>query len=517
MRVLVGMLLFVVQLAAPASATLVIVSIDHPTSVIVDIPGYGWTGSSDGGDLNSLLNSASAGDTVYVDAGTYPDTTHEIGGFEWSDNQVVIGPSNAVAEITISTSGGYAVSTPGTATGCKVVNLTFRGLVSGARGLKIATSTAGPFTVDGCTWNNTGLSIYHTGVGTAADITVTNSRFTAMQDNPALAYIVAQAGAEDWTFSNNDFDMSTATIDGGGFSAFQFRGISNLLLTRNTIRFPASDQSTFFGIWISGQSSTNSDAPTITYNTIDANENAGGSLRGIYFGGTTDPTVGSVDDIFVGYNTIIMPADQSPVTSSPAYGVEIGYDASSSQTYSENFEIVGNKVTGGINGILVAESAVRGTVSRNLLVGCTNGGFVSKDARYTTFTFNTVIGAERGHYNAANGGLSSNNYGNVIAGNLFKDCDAGIYQSTASFAANDSATIYAGNVFDNCGTTATQNTTDLDFATWRAYTPAGGIVSAGIGSIDLSEDDVSSDLRAVKGLPGGGGGGVGATRGLIRR
>lgn len=515
MRTLI-LFLLALFVASPASAVIDLVSINHPTTVTVDLTGYGWSAASVGGDINSAVAAASAGDTIYVDTGTYPDTAHEIFAGNWVANDiVVIGPENSVAEITVTGSGGYAVTTPATATGCKVVNMTFRGTASGARALNISTATAGPFTLDNVTFDNTGLSIYHVGAGVASGIVVTNCTFQNMQDNPPLAYIVSQAGATDWTFSNNNFDFSGATVSSGITSVMQFTGIANLTFTGNNVTFPTVAQSTLAGMWISGIGGVNSDAPTITHNTLTLPAESTGSWRSIYFGGTTNPTVGSVDDIFCAYNTVIMPLGMGAAVSNPHYGIEIGYVASSSQTYTENFQFIGNRVIGGVNGILIAESAAKGTVSRNWTTGCSNSGIAAKDARRTAFTYNLIEDSDRGYYSASNGTLASNNFSNYVMGNTFRRCDAGIYQSTASYAANDSATVYAGNIFDACGTVATQNTTDLDFATWQAYTPAAGVSPAGLGSVDITASGTVLDLRAAKGIHGAGVRTVGGA-GLIR-
>lgn len=491
--------------AIPSTAAVTIVSINYPTDVTVDLPGYGWSRAADTDDINFTVNSASAGDTIYVDTGTYPDTAHEIFSGNWpANNIVVIGPTSSVAEITVTGSGGYAIATPATATGCKVVNMTIRGTVSGARGVTISAATAGPFTLDNIVFDNIGLSIYHSGAGVAADITVTNCRWVNAQSNPALAYVVTQAGATDWTFSNNDFDFSAATQTSGASSALQFTGIANLVFDGNTVTLPTLDQSSYFGVWIARNSTTDAGSPTIIRNTFTLASENSGSFRCIYFGGTNGPAVGATDNIFVAYNTITMPTGMGAAVPNPHYGIEISYASGGTQPYAEDFQIIGNKITGGVNGILAAEGAAKGTVARNWTVGCSNAGIVAKDARRTLFTANVIEDSDRGYYSAFNGVLATNNYGNEITGNLFRRCDAGIKLHGAAWASNDSATVFGGNVFEDCIAPAVQDETALTLAQWQAYTPAGGVKVAGLGSIDLSEEDVTAELRSVYGLPGSG-------------
>lgn len=507
-------LLAVLALASPASAVIDLVSIDHPESVTVDLPGYGWRDVSVSGDLNSAVAAASAGDTIYVDTGTYAHGTHAIAAGNWPANDVVvIGPATSVAEITVTSSGAYAVTTPAVRTGCKVVNMTFRGTAAGARALNVSSATAGPFTLDNVTFNNTGLSIYHSGAGAAVGIVITNCAFTAMQDDPALAYIYTQSGSDGWSFTNNTFDMASATIDGGGTSALSFGAMQDLVFTGNVVSLPLFNQAAGYGIWLTGNGAVNADAPLISHNTIVAQENESGTFRVIAVGATATATIGSVDDVVISYNTVTMPA----APSTAHYGIELEYAPATGQTWSEGFQIIGNRISGGTNGILLAEGAARGTVARNWVTGTSGAGIFAQDTRRTVYTFNLIEDCVRGFYSDDNGSLASNNYGNFVVGNLFRRCTSGILLDGASYAANDSAAVYAGNVFDACDAVATQNTTDLDLATWQAYTPLGGVSPAGLGSVDLSETDVTGELRAVRGLPGGGARIFGSARAGLRR
>lgn len=495
------LILLLLLMAAPARATMIVVSLAHPDTLVPNLPGYLAAVPSYGNSIRTAVQNASANDTIYAHSGTHVGS---VVSTDWNaDGLTVIGAQDLTTE-WIGSASTYTVSVGDNATSennrienirfdCDPATGTDRAIViDRCRGTTIyncvvegpyeaaisygaahtaATDGAVNVTVEACSLGTN----YTAGTPTYAPISVITGN---SNDIP---------GADGLTFKDSTLDFSGAYADR---DVIQLRGVTDFLMEGCVVK-AAQPQNAGSGFVISVYSEgTTAVADGVTIRDTEIHATYNGSSGGVVTVGIGRYISPSQDNIvdnvtlervlinvprYSGYFGLKVEGD---------YNGTVGADAS----YSDNINLIDVVAVGGITGLGFHENTRNASMTRCRIIGpglqadlgYPTYGIVIEDARHVRLIDNWVSNAEKGITLSHSGDLTPangfHNYDVYLGGNVFQNCAKGVnyqYYEGGNTVTTDSLFVSQGNLFFNVGSVgylddAASPTGSLSLATYKA-------------------------------------------------
>ncbi len=438
--------------------------------------------------IGAAVTAATAGDTIYVCTGSFPETVAlsknlTILGAQWS----VPAPSRPTGNESIITPGlnedGVAYS--GAVTSGTFSGFTIQGTASATAEIDGISTVSASGT--GWTWQNNLIEDFATGIqfhasgASGATTTITGNEFSHNTNDPGngasgQGIFVTNGPANNVTVSKNDFtgDYASASDDDCDINT--------------TGQGDNTDQQT--GWTISNNTSEGADNFLVLFETTDAavtgNTVTGNLGSAFYIGG--DNIGATIANNSVGAG-VAPYATGIKLTNNPGFG----YNDSSDIT------INGNTISGQVSGIVGVSSYDPSTISNNTVTGSSGVGFLMEDgATGYTITHNVASGNTTWDYEDDNSGqpVGTDGTGNFYDGNL------GARNSPQNLAAPSSPTLAA-----NLPATLSTQAAPVAFTTNVAN---GGLAPADypnsqvgitiVGSPGLKADQVSVAYQSTPGV-----------------
>ncbi len=293
--------------------------------------------------IQAAVTAASAGDTIFVCPGSYPENvsiTKDVTllGPQFQTPADATNRTDTTAEATIAPTSGNAITYSGAGT---------TGTVSG---LTIAGSGEGIFAItngSGYTWTNNVITGESTGIHfAAASTTITGNRFSGddVPDNGTGGIFLSNGASNDLTITNNAFAGNATDINTTG------SGVAGDLSDGLVVSDNTSDGSgNFIALFLS-------DAAKISNNTVtDSTESAffvGGGNTGVTITGNTisggaATGINVVSQFFVGSpNQVSMIASNTITGRTDGIRIQPNTEQSASSTIADN--VVRNSSNNGI-------------------------------------------------------------------------------------------------------------------------------------------------------------------------
>jgi Right handed beta helix region len=438
--------------------------------------------------IAAAVSAATAGDTIYVCTGSFPETVSlsknlTILGAQWS----APAPARPTGNESIIAPGlnGDGVDYSGAATAGTLSGFTIDGTASATAEIDgISTVSASGA---GFTWQNNLIEDFTTGIqfdasgSSGATTSITGNEFSNNTNDPSngasgQGIFVTNGPANSVTVSNNDFtgDYASASDDDCDINT--------------TGQGDNTDQQT--GWTISNNTSEGADNFLVLFETTDAvvtsNTVTGNLGSAFYIGGDNIGTTISNNSISAG---VAPYATGIKLTNYP------GFDYND----SSNITINGNIISGQVNGIVGVSSYDPSTISNNTVTGSSGVGFLMEvGAMGYTITHNVGSGNTTWDYEDDNSGQpdGTDGTGNFYDGNL------GARNSPQNLAVPSSPTIAA-----NLPATLSTQVAPVGFTTNVANSglapadyPNSQIDMTIVGSPGLKADQISVAYQSAPGV-----------------